>query len=54
MRIVLPAAELRVLERWREDRLCGLGELAPFPRDDRVSEVMVNGTRGVWLERDWG
>ncbi len=51
-RAVVPSAELRSLERWLEDRLFGLGELAPLLRDDRVSEVMVNGTRGVWIERD--
>jgi pilus assembly protein CpaF len=51
-RVVVPSAELRSLERWFEDRLFGLGELAPLLRDERVSEVMVNGTRGVWVERD--
>ena len=51
-RVVLPAAEVRVLERWLDDRLFGLGDLASLLRDERVSEVMVNGTRGVWIERD--
>ena len=51
-RVVVPSTELRALERWFEDRLFGLGELAPLLRDERVSEVMVNGTRGVWVERD--
>ena len=51
-RVVVPSTELRALERWFEDRLFGLGELAPLLRDERVSEVMVNGTRGVWIERD--
>lgn len=53
-RVVVPSGELRELERWFEDRLFGLAALAPLLRDERVSEVMVNGTRGVWVERDGG
>src|SRR5258705_10163628 len=51
-RVVVPSGELRELERWFEDRLFGLAALAPLLRDERVSEVMVNGMRGVWVERD--
>ena len=51
-RIALSSAELRALERYFDDRFFGLGALAPLLRDERVSEVMVNGTRGVWIERD--
>jgi pilus assembly protein CpaF len=50
-RVVVPSGELRELERYFDDRLFGLAALAPLLRDERVSEVMVNGTRGVWVER---
>jgi len=51
-RVALSSGELRALERYFDDRFFGLGEIAPLLRDERVSEVMVNGTRGVWVERD--
>jgi pilus assembly protein CpaF len=51
-RVVVPSGEQRELERHFEDRLFGLGPLAPLLRDERVSEVMVNGARGVWIERE--
>ena len=51
-RLALSTGELRTLERYFDDRFFGLGEIAPLLRDERVSEVMVNGTRGVWVERD--
>ena len=53
-RIALSTAEQRALERYFEDRFFGLGAIAPLLRDDHVSEVMVNGMRGVWVERDGG
>ena len=51
-RIALSSAEQRALERYFDDRFFGLGAIAPLLRDEHVSEVMVNGMRGVWVERD--
>ena len=51
-RIALSSAEQKALERYFDDRFFGLGAIAPLLRDEHVSEVMVNGMRGVWVERD--
>src|SRR5687767_708594 len=51
-RVVVLFGELCDLERWFEDCLFGLVALAFFLCDERVSEVMVNGMCGVWIERD--
>ncbi|HZP97845.1 MAG TPA: CpaF family protein [Candidatus Limnocylindria bacterium] len=51
-RVAMPSGERRELERQLDDRLFGLGPLAPLLRDERVSEVMVNGPKSVWVERE--
>jgi hypothetical protein len=34
------------------DSLIGMGPIEPLLRDDRVSDVLVNGPDDVWVERD--
>lgn len=34
------------------DDICGLGPLQPLLEDDSISEVVVNGTSGLFFERD--
>jgi len=49
---VLTAAERAALEREIADAVVGLGDLEPLLRDPRVTEIMVNGPRDVYVERD--
>jgi pilus assembly protein CpaF len=51
-RVALPAPEIAVLVRELSDQITGYGPLEPLFHDPRVTEVMVNGARSVWIERD--
>ncbi len=48
---VLDAATREELRRRVADRSFGLGPLEPLLGDPSVDEIMVNGTRPVWVER---
>ncbi len=49
---LLHGAELDLVVRRVVARVQGLGPLEALLADPTVSEVMVNGDRGVWVERD--
>ncbi len=50
--LVLEPAEMQVLLARLIDDVLGLGPLEPLMRDETVTEIMVNGPRRVYVERD--
>ena len=51
-RIAVAPGELAAMVRELSDEITGLGPLEPLLRDPDVTEVMVNGARAVYVERD--
>lgn len=51
-RVILPGAEIAALVREISDEVVGLGPLENLVRDPRVTEVMINGPREIYVERD--
>lgn len=49
---LVPAADVAVLVRELSDQITGYGPLEPLLHDPGVTEVMVNGARSVWIERE--
>ncbi len=50
--LVLEAAEMQALLARLIDDVLGLGPLEPLMRDESITEIMVNGPRCVYVERD--
>ena len=50
--IDLPEKEAKQLYQGVVSELVGLGPIDPFLKDDSITEVMVNDTREVYIERD--
>ncbi|MFL7794106.1 MAG: CpaF family protein [Anaerolineae bacterium] len=50
--INLPEKETKQLYEGVVSELVGLGPIDPFLKDDSITEVMVNDTRQVYIERD--
>lgn len=48
---VLEPIEMQRLLQRLLDEILGLGPLEALVRDDEITEIMVNGTRGVYVER---
>jgi pilus assembly protein CpaF len=51
-RLQLPETMRQQIFRDVEDELLGFGPIQPLLDDDQVSEVMVNGSKKVYIERD--
>jgi pilus assembly protein CpaF len=50
--IKLPEAETKRLYEGVVSELVGFGPIDPFLKDDSITEIMVNDTRAVYVERD--
>jgi pilus assembly protein CpaF len=50
--IDLPLDETKRLYEGVLGELVGLGPIDPFLKDDSITEIMINDTRGVYIERD--
>lgn len=50
--IQLPPLEMQSLYAGVMGELVGLGPIDPFLKDDAITEIMVNGPRQVYIERD--
>jgi len=51
-RVVIPTTELASLVREISDEVVGLGPIEELLRDPAITEVMINGPRKVYIERD--
>jgi pilus assembly protein CpaF len=49
---VVPERERARLVQIAQADILGFGPIEPFLADDRVSEIMVNGPKQVWIERE--
>jgi len=50
--VLLPAVELTALVRELADTLAGLGPVEGLLREPGVTDVLINGPREAWVERD--
>lgn len=51
-RVIMPAQDLRTFAEQAVSEIVGLGPLEPLLRDPNITEIMVNGPRRVFIERD--
>ncbi len=50
-RVLTDTDRVRLIEEIKNEML-GLGPLEPLLRDDRITDILVNGCRQVYVERD--